>query len=104
MSMVITRSLYFTYAEGLKHPSNFTPAIQSFFDQDATINIVHPFNKLNGSKAYIEKFILPLQYAFKGLYRRDDIFMVGEFEGQKWTSSTGYYVGQFTKDWVGIKA
>jgi len=38
----------------LKHPSDFTPAIQSFFDKDATINIVHPLNKLNGSKAYIE--------------------------------------------------
>ena len=54
MSMVNNRSMYLTYAEWLKHPSNFTPAIQSFFDQDATINIVHPFNKLNGSKAYIE--------------------------------------------------
>ena len=29
-------------------------AIQSFFDQDAKINIIHPLNKLNGSKAYIE--------------------------------------------------
>ena len=54
MSMVTNRSLYLTYAEGLKHPSDFTPAIQSFFDKDATINIVHPLNKLNGSKAYIE--------------------------------------------------
>ena len=102
MSMVTNRSLYLTYAEGLKHPSDFTPAIQSFFDKDATFNIVHPFNKLNGSKAYIEQFILPLQYAFKGLYRRDDILMVGEFEGQKWVSSTGYYIGQFLADWIGI--
>ena len=54
MSMVNNRSLYLTYAEWLKHPGNFTAAIQSFFDQDATINIVHPFNKLKGSKAYIE--------------------------------------------------
>tara|TARA_A100001234_G_scaffold49043_1_gene41113 strand:+ start:369 stop:503 length:135 start_codon:yes stop_codon:yes gene_type:complete len=30
------------------------PDIQSFFDQDGTITIVHPFHKLNGSKAYIE--------------------------------------------------
>ena len=102
MSMVTNRSLYLTYADGLKHPGNFTPAIQSFFNQDATINIVHPFNKLNGSKAYIEQFILPLQYAFKGLYRRDDILMVGDFEGQKWVSSTGYYIGQFAADWIGI--
>ena len=30
--------------------------------------------------------------------------MLGEFEGNKWVSSTGYYVGQFTKDWIDIKA
>ena len=30
------------------------PDIQSFFDEYKTINIVQPFNKLNGSKAYIE--------------------------------------------------
>ena len=29
--------------------------------------------------------------------------MLGEFEGCKWICSTGYYAGQFTKDWVGIK-
>ena len=52
--MVNNRSLYLTYAEWLKRPSNFTPATQSFFDQDGTITIVHPFHKLNGSKAYIE--------------------------------------------------
>ena len=54
MSMVNNRSPYLTYAEWLKHPINFTPATQSFFDQDAIINIVQPFIKLNGSKAYIE--------------------------------------------------
>ena len=30
--------------------------------------------------------------------------MLGEFEGNKWISLTDYYVGQFTKDWVGVKA
>ena len=54
MSMVNNRSPYLTYAEWLKHPSNFTPATQSFFDQDAIINIFQPLIKLNGSKAYIE--------------------------------------------------
>ena len=30
--------------------------------------------------------------------------MAGEFEGQNWISSTGYYVGQFVRDWIGLKA
>ena len=80
------------------------PVIISFFHEDATINIVHPFNQINGPKGYLEHFLLPLQDSLQGLYRRDDIVMLGEFEGNKWISSTGYYVGQFTKDWVGIKA
>ena len=30
--------------------------------------------------------------------------MGGEFEGRNWISSTGYYVGHFSTDWLGIKA
>ena len=30
--------------------------------------------------------------------------MAGQFEGQDWISSTGYYVGRFAQDWIGIKA
>ena len=30
--------------------------------------------------------------------------MAGSFEGQDWVSSTGYYVGHFEKDWIGLKA
>ena len=59
--MVNHRSIYLNYAEQLKHPTNFAAAIQSFFHQDANINVVHPFNQLNGSKAYLEQFLLPLQ-------------------------------------------
>ena len=96
------RSFYLRYSETLKYPSDFEPAITSFFHEDATINIVHPFNQINGPRGYLEHFLLPLQDSLQGLYRRDDIVMLGEFEGNKWISSTGYYVGQFTKDWVGI--
>ena len=98
------RSLYLSYSERLKQPGELESVTTSFFHEDATINIVHPFNQINGPKVYLERFLLPLQDSLRGLYRRDDIIMLGEFEGQKWISSTGYYVGQFTKDWVGIKA
>ena len=48
------RSLYLDYSERFKQPDDLEPAITSFFHEDATINIVHPFNRLKGSKAYIE--------------------------------------------------
>ena len=98
------RSLYLRYAESLRHTGNFSTAISEFFASDATINVVHPFNQLTGANTYLKEFLLPLQDSFRRLYRRDDIFMLGEFEGQKWISSTGYYVGHFEKDWIGLRA
>ena len=98
------RAFYLKYAEALKHPGDFSSRVTDFFANDADINIVHPFNQLNGSNAYLEEFLIPLQESFNGLYRRDDIFMLGKFEGQKWISSTGYYVGHFAKDWIGLRA
>jgi len=98
------RKLYLTYAKALSHPGDFSSNIASFYGEDADINVVHPFNQLAGADAYLNEFLLPLQHSFQGLYRRDDIFMAGEFEGQNWISSTGYYVGQFVRDWIGLKA
>jgi|TARA_B100001094_G_C18170238_1_gene794658 hypothetical protein len=98
------RSLYLRYADSLRHTGNFSTAISEFFASDATINVVHPFNQLTGANTYLKEFLLPLQDSFRRLYRRDDIFMLGEFEGQKWISSTGYYIGHFVKDWIGLRA
>ena len=98
------RSLYLRYAEALSHPNDFSGAIAAFFAADANINVVHPFNELQGADTYLNKFLRPLQNSFDGLYRRNDIFMAGQFEGQDWISSTGYYVGRFAQDWIGIKA
>ena len=98
------RSIYLKYAKALSHPGDFSSNVTSFFSEDADINIVHPFNQLKGLDIYLKEFLLPLQHSFTGLYRRDDIFMTGEFEGQNWISSTGYYVGQFVSDWIGITA
>jgi hypothetical protein len=102
--MTVCRSPYFTLAEALKHHGDFAPAIGTFFSSDAAINVVHPFKDCAGSDTYLTKLIAPLQQAFDGLYRRDDIVMAGEFEGAKWISSTGYYVGHFARDWIGIRA
>ena len=98
------RSLYLRYADALRHPGHFSTAISEFFAKDANINVVHPFNEIQSADAFFLKFMAPLQQAFEGLYRRDYIFMTGQFEGKDWISSTGYYVGRFAKDWIGIKA
>ena len=88
----INRSLYLKYAAAFSYPVDLSSDIAIFFGEDAHINVVHPFNQLKGADSYLNEFLLPLQQSFEGLYRRDDIFMAGEFEGQNWISSTGYYV------------
>ena len=101
---IIDRTPYFTFAESLKHPGDFGAATGAFFASDANINVVHPFNDLVGGEAYFGAVIAPLQACFDGLYRRDDIAMAGSFEGSEWISATGYYVGYFARDWLGIRA
>ena len=86
---IYDRSFYLKYAKALSHPGDFSSNITIFFSEDADINVVHPFNQLKGLDIYLKEFLLPLQHSFEGLYRRDDIFMAGEFEGQNWISSTG---------------
>ena len=98
------RASYAQYAKAMQHPGDFSGAVSQFFTQSADINVVHPFNDQKGADAYANKVLGTLQNAFEGLYRRDDIFMSGTFDGQNWISATGYSVGRFARDWIGIKA
>ena len=90
-------SLYLKYSKVFNHPGDFSSNVATFFAQNADINVVHPYNQVKGADTYLSEFFLPLQDSFKGLYRRDDILMVGKSEGQSWISSTGHYVGKFAK-------
>jgi hypothetical protein len=67
------RSLYLDYSDRLKQPASWNPLLQ-VLHEDTAIKIVHPLNQINGPKAYLEQFLLPLQDSLQGLYRRDDIF------------------------------
>lgn len=79
-------------------------ACRNVFSKNAIVNVVHPFNECHGPDGYHARFLMPLENAFEGLYRRDYIMMAGEYDGSEWVSATGYYVGHFNKDWIGIRA
>jgi hypothetical protein len=79
-------------------------AVRAFFAPDATINLVHPFDVLTGPDAFLATFLDPLRRRFDGLHRRPHLVMGGRFEGAEWVSSTGYFVGTFASDWLGIRA
>ena len=81
---------------------NFGRTFGTFFADDATINVVHPFNTITGEAAYRERFLEPLSAAFDHLARTDYIAFGGEYEGGQWTTCTGYYSGHFVRPWLGI--
>ncbi len=98
------RANYFAYVDAINHANGFTKAAATFFSEDAQINLVHPFNAMQGADRFASNFIEPFQKSFAGVYRRDDIVMAGQFEGENWISATGYYAGHFAQDWIGIRA
>lgn len=99
------RSIFEGYRNQLRHPDadRFREAVDEFFDADAVINVVHPFNDLAGPEAYFDRFLSTLLDSFQGLFRRDYIAMSGRFGDQDWVTSTGYYVGHFHRPWLGIR-
>ena len=98
------RTPYLEYAAAQRHPGGFATAIERFFSPTAQINVVHPFNETGNGSGYYDTVIAPLQAAFSGLYRRDDIVMAGQFQNGDWITATGYYCGCFANDWIGIRA
>ncbi len=79
-------------------------AVASFYARDAIINIVHPFNEQQGTEHYIEQFLAPLTHSLESLRRTEYIAIGGSFDDCDWLACTGYYNGNFVKDWIGIKS
>ena len=78
--------------------------IHQFFNKEAKINVVAPFNEIIGGKKLLEKLFNPMLYAFPNLYRRTDILFGGIFNEEEWVTGSGHFVGTFAKDWMGIPA
>ena len=98
------RTPYLQYSAAQRRPGDLEQAATNFFADNANISAVHPFNETGNGAGYHDAVLAPLQSAFAGLYRRDDIVMAGSFEDGEWISATGYYVGHFADDWLGIRA
>ena len=100
------KQLYKSYLNEFSYPNenNYEKAVRNFFSEEASINVVHPINKIEGSEDYINTVLRPMMKAFEGLYRRDYIVIGGNYEGNDWVTSTGYFAGKMINDWLGMKA
>lgn len=64
----------------------------------------HPINHFDGVGEVVAGFWRPLLRSFPDLRRETDVFLGGEFDDKEWVCGTGYFVGTFAHDWLGIPA
>ncbi|MEX3010608.1 hypothetical protein [Hoeflea sp. TYP-13] len=104
MTIAPNKAALKTYSEAYRYPQSdgFANAVERFFDRDAIINIVHPFNEIAGTAGYQSDFLEPLLGSFENLCRADYIAFGGSNDASDWVTCTGYYCGHFTKPWLGI--
>ena len=77
-----------------------------FMSNDYEFYGVYPFNKIEELSSVSTNVWQPLFQSFKGLQRRQDVFMAGksEINGENWVMSMGHFMGLFDQDWLGIRA
>ena len=104
MTLANNKSALRSYTDALRNPgAGIAKAVDNFFAPDADINVVHPFNNLQGSAQYQQQFLSGLQESFDLLCRNDYIAMAGEYESGEWVACSGNYSGNFNSSWLGIK-
>lgn len=79
-------------------------AAADYFHPDFELNAAHPINQQHGAVGFFSAFWLPLKQAVPDIERSPYILMASQFKEQDWLSSTGYFNGTFTGDWLGIPA
>lgn len=66
----------------------------------------YPFRQQDGAAAAAENFWVPFKEALGSMQRRQDIFIAGNNElneSETWVMSMGNFMGNFQKDWLGIR-
>ena len=88
----------------LRGAGAYEELLRKRMEPDAQWQGPHPINELSGYDTYIEHFLRPLMASFPDMERRSDLLFGGEHKGSRWVCSTGYYVGTFDAEWLGIPA
>jgi predicted ester cyclase len=78
--------------------------LAEYYGDDAVWNGFGPIGTVEGRDALAAEFWRPLLEAFPDLQQNDHIIFGNDFEGADWVLSTGYLLGTFENDWLGIPA
>lgn len=98
------RKVWNLWQEINESPQAFRTAAGRCMAPDLLWQGPHPLNKLQGVKELASGFWDPFITAFPDVRKDPYIFIAGEFGGEEWISSTGYFRGTFTNDWLDIPA
>lgn len=104
MSASAHKFAFRAYCEASRAPMSqkALSALYVFMADDAVINLVHPFNEMDGPNAYSGLFLKGLGSAFQNLRRSEYIAFGGSYSDAEWVTCTGYYTGHFINPWLGI--
>ena len=98
------RSLVHAYLADISQVHQSARALRRVFADDLVWQGCAPFDTQRGIESLLENVWQPLLGSFSRLQRRVDILIAGACEGEDWVASSGYIIGRFERDWLGIPA
>ena len=98
------KRLYRQFLESFNKVSGKTieRAAGEIFSAAATTESSHPINTARDGNGYFNSVIATVAEAFEGFTRHDYVVTGGEYLGNEWVTSTGYFHGNFTRSLCGI--
>ena len=79
-------------------------ALRKTYHKDAAWRGPHPFAEASSITELADSFWIPFTHAFRDLERRDFLFFGGEWQGRRWLTAAGHFVGVFAHDFLNIPA
>jgi predicted ester cyclase len=94
------------------YPGQIEEIANKYMVTDSTWHGPDPIDQLQGTKAFVSDFWLPLIRSFPDLERQTHLFFGGKssgridglLDGEMWVTGTGYFKGTFIQDYLAIPA
>lgn len=78
--------------------------LDDYISEGIVWNVSHPKNALTGSQQIKSDYLQWLKTSLPDIERKTFISFEGESNGETWITSTGYFMGTFANDLLGIPA